>query len=121
MTTRRYRVAQWATGDTGKRALREVIRHPAMDLVGVLTYNPGKDGVDAGDLCGEPPTGIKATTDRKAVQSLGADCVVYMPRATGTGVSRAGLTQGSLSTTSCRCWRRARTSSPRARTCWPAG
>ena len=96
MTTRRYRVAQWATGDTGKRALREVIRHPAMDLVGVLTYNPGKDGVDAGELCGEAPTGIKATTDRKTIQSLGADCVVYMPRATGTGVSRAGLTQDEL-------------------------
>src|SRR5215469_1536018 len=96
MTTRRYKVAQWATGDTGKRALREVIRHPSMDLVGVLVYNPDKDGVDAGELCGEAPTGIKATTDRKAVQGLGADCVVYMPRATGTGPSRAGLTQDEL-------------------------
>jgi 2,4-diaminopentanoate dehydrogenase len=96
MTTRRYRVAQWATGDTGRRALREVIRHPSMDLVGVLVYDPGKDGVDAGDLCGEAPTGIMATTDRKAVQGLGADCVVYTPRASGTGPSRAGLTEDEL-------------------------
>jgi 2,4-diaminopentanoate dehydrogenase len=96
MTTRRYRVAQWATGNTGQRALREVIRHPSMDLAGVLVYDAKKDGVDAGDLCGEAPTGVAATTDREAILGLGADCVVYMPRATGTGPSRAGLTQDEL-------------------------
>lgn len=94
--TRRYRVAQWATGNTGQRALREVIRHPSMDLVGVLVYDPAKDGVDAGELCGEAPVGIKATTDRAAIMSLGADCVVYTPRASGSGASRAGLTQAEL-------------------------
>jgi 2,4-diaminopentanoate dehydrogenase len=97
MSARRYRVAQWATGNTGQRALREVIRHPSMDLVGVLVYDPAKDGVDAGDLCGEAPVGVKATTDREAIIGLGADCVVYMPRATGTpGYSRAGLSQEEL-------------------------
>ena len=96
MAARRYRVAQWATGNTGQRALREVIRHPSMDLVGVLVYDPAKDGVDAGDLCGEPSAGVRATTDRTAIIALGADCVVYMPRATGSGRSRAGLTQEEL-------------------------
>jgi 2,4-diaminopentanoate dehydrogenase len=96
MTTSRYRVAQWATGNTGLRALREVIRHPSMDLVGVLVYDAAKDGVDAGDLCGEAATGIAATTDRQAIFDLGADCVIYMPRATGTGPSRAGLSQAEL-------------------------
>jgi 4-hydroxy-tetrahydrodipicolinate reductase len=96
MTTPRYRVAQWATGNTGLRALREVIRHPSLELVGVLVYDTKKDGVDAGELCGEGPAGIAATTDRKAIVDLGADCVVYMPRATGTGPSRAGLTQAEL-------------------------
>jgi hypothetical protein len=75
------RVVQWATGNVGRRALREVIRHPSLELVGVLTYNPAKEGFDAGELCGEPATGVLATTDRAAVQALGADCVLYMPSA----------------------------------------
>jgi 4-hydroxy-tetrahydrodipicolinate reductase len=77
---RRLRVVQWATGNIGLRALREVIRHPSLELVGVLTYDPAKDGVDAGMLCGEGPTGITATTDRAAIHALRADCVLYMPR-----------------------------------------
>jgi 2,4-diaminopentanoate dehydrogenase len=76
------RVVQWATGNIGRRALREVIRDPSLELVGVLTYNPDKHGVDAGDLCGEPQTGVVATTDRGAIQALGADCVLYMPMQT---------------------------------------
>ena len=44
----RLRVVQWATGNIGTRALREVIRHPSLELVGVLVYDPDKDGVDAG-------------------------------------------------------------------------
>jgi 2,4-diaminopentanoate dehydrogenase len=76
----RYRVAQWATGNIGTRALREVIRHPDLDLVGVLVYDPAKAGIDAGTLCGEKPTGIAATTDPAAIRALAADCVLYMAR-----------------------------------------
>ncbi len=75
-----YRVVQWATGNIGGRALREVIRHPDLELVGVLVYDPDKAGVDAGVLCGEKPAGITATTDPADIQALGADCVLYMPR-----------------------------------------
>ena len=96
MEPSRYRVVQWATGNTGQRALREVIRHPSFDLVGVRVYDPAKDGVDAGDLCGEGPTGVLATTDRAAVLKLDADCCIYMPRATGRGRTRAGLTEDEL-------------------------
>jgi 4-hydroxy-tetrahydrodipicolinate reductase len=71
---------QWATGNIGSRALREVIRHPDVELAGVLVFDPAKDGVDAGVLCGEPPTGILATTDRASIVELGADCVLHMPR-----------------------------------------
>jgi 4-hydroxy-tetrahydrodipicolinate reductase len=71
---------QWATGNIGSRALREVIRHPDLELVGVLVYDAAKDGVDAGALCGEPPVGVRATTDRAAIFELGADCVLHMPR-----------------------------------------
>jgi hypothetical protein len=80
MGSSRYRVIQWATGNTGQRALREVIRDPKFDLVGVLVYDEAKDGVDAGKLCGEAPTGVLATTDRDAVLALDADCCIYMPR-----------------------------------------
>jgi 2,4-diaminopentanoate dehydrogenase len=81
----RLRVAQWATGNIGLRALREVIRDPSLELVGVLTYDPAKDGVDAGTLCGERTTGIRATTDRAAIHALRADCVLYMPRVVDVG------------------------------------
>ena len=81
MTTRRTRVVQWATGNIGLRTLREVIRHPDLELVGVLVYDPAKEGVDAGVLCGEEPVGVLATTDGDAVHALAADCVLYMPRA----------------------------------------
>lgn len=96
MNSPRYRVIQWATGNTGLRALREVIRHPGLDVVGVRVYDPAKDGVDAGELCGEGRTGIAATTDRDAVLKLEADCCIYMPRATGRGQTRAGLTEDEL-------------------------
>ena len=79
MSSRRYRVVQWGTGNIGLRALREVIRHPDLDLAGVLVYDPAKAEVDAGTLCGEAPVGIRPTTDRAAIRDLGADCVLYMP------------------------------------------
>src|SRR5262245_42275408 len=96
MNSPRYRVVQWSTGNTGQRALREVIRHPGLELVGVRVYDAAKNGVDAGTLCGEGPTGVLATTDRDAVLKLEADCCIYMPRATGRGQTRAGLTEDEL-------------------------
>lgn len=96
MGSSRHRVVQWATGNTGQRALREVIRHPSLDLVAVLVYDSAKDGVDAGELCGEGSTGVLATTDRDAVLNVDADCCIYMPRATGRGQTRAGLTEDEL-------------------------
>ena len=96
MESSRYRVVQWATGNRGLRALGVFIGHRSFDLVGVGVYDPAKDGVDAGDLCGEGPTGVLATTDRAAVLELDADCCIYMPRATGRGRTRAGLTEDEL-------------------------
>jgi len=94
--TSKYRVIQWATGNTGQRALREVLRHPALDLVGVRVYDTAKEGVDAGEICGEAPTGVGATTDHDAILKLEADCCIYMPRATGKGQTRAGLSEDEL-------------------------
>jgi hypothetical protein len=76
-----YRVVQWATGNIGTRALRSVIEHPTLELAGVWVHSPDKAGRDAGDLCGLDATGVPATNDIEDVVALGADCVLYMPRA----------------------------------------
>jgi 4-hydroxy-tetrahydrodipicolinate reductase len=76
---RRYRLVQWATGNIGARALRAVIEHPDLDLVGVYVHSAEKVGRDAGELCGLGTTGVNATRDIEDVLALGADCVLYMP------------------------------------------
>jgi len=81
MTTPRYCVVQWATGNIGTKALRELIDHPQLDLVGVYVHSAAKAGRDAGSLCGLGPTGVVATQDLDEIVALGADCVLYMPRA----------------------------------------
>jgi 4-hydroxy-tetrahydrodipicolinate reductase len=78
--SKNLRVVQWATGNIGTRAALQVLRHPDLELVGMLVYDPAKDGVDVGEICGEAATGVKATTDKAAVIALYADCVLYMPR-----------------------------------------
>ncbi|MGW1782491.1 NAD(P)H-dependent amine dehydrogenase family protein [Streptomyces sp. NPDC002143] len=75
------RVVQWATGNIGARSLRAVLEHPHMELAGVHVPTPDKAGRDAGELCGTEPTGVVATHDIDAILALGADCVLYMPRA----------------------------------------
>lgn len=77
--SRRYRVVQWATGNVGSRALRRVIEHPGLDLVGVWVHGADKVGRDAGELAGLTPVGIKATNSINDVIALKPDCVLYMP------------------------------------------
>jgi len=74
-----YRVIQWATGNVGKYALRAIIDHRDLELVGVFAHSPEKHGRDAGELLGEAPVGVLATTDLDAILGLDADCVVYAP------------------------------------------
>jgi hypothetical protein len=80
-TDHTYRVVQWATGNIGTRALRTAIEHPQLELAGVWVHSPDKAGRDAGELCGLEPTGVVATDDADEIVALGADCVLYMPRA----------------------------------------
>ncbi len=77
---RRYRVVQWATGNIGMRALRAVIEHPNLDLVGLYVHSEAKAGRDAGELCGKGVNGIKATRSLDEIAALDADCVLYMPQ-----------------------------------------
>jgi 4-hydroxy-tetrahydrodipicolinate reductase len=77
---RKLRVVQWAPGDTGGRAMKMIIQHPKMKLVGLFAYSENKLGRDAGELCGLAPLGVKATNDINEIIATGADCVVYTPR-----------------------------------------
>ena len=56
-----YKVIQWATGNVGQLALRGIIEHPDLELVGLLVHSPDKAGKDAGELAGLAPVGVKAT------------------------------------------------------------
>lgn len=89
-----YRVAQWATGNIGSRALRHIIQHPSMELAGVYVYAPDKVGHDAGELCGVPAVGVIATDQLDAIVASQPDCVLYMPRAADVDVVCALLASG---------------------------
>lgn len=71
-----YRVVQWATGRIGASSLREIIRSPKMELVGVYVHSEAKEGRDAGELCGLPPVGVTATCDIEKIIALKPDCVI---------------------------------------------
>jgi 4-hydroxy-tetrahydrodipicolinate reductase len=76
----RLRVVQWATGNIGSYALRGVIEHPDLELVGVHVHGAAKSGVDAGELARlDTVTGVRATRNIDDIVALGADCVLYMP------------------------------------------
>lgn len=99
---RRYRVVQWATGNIGRRALQTVIEHPWFDLVGLYVSSPDKAGRDAGDLCGLPPVGIRATSSLEEIVALEADCVLYMRQGTDVDELCALLASGkNVVTTRC--------------------
>ena len=102
--SRPYRVVQWATGNVGSRAMQRVIEHPGMELVGVWVSNPDKVGRDAGELCGLPPVGVKATNSIEDVIALKPDCVLYMRQGMDVDEVCAILASGkNISTTRGEC------------------
>jgi hypothetical protein len=73
-----YRVIQWSTGNVGKLALRGIINHPDLELVGLWVHSADKVGRDAGELCGlGRRVGVTATNDADALLALAAECVSY--------------------------------------------
>jgi 4-hydroxy-tetrahydrodipicolinate reductase len=76
---RKYKVVQWATGVVGSSALRSIVRHPKLELVGVKVYSDDKAGRDAGAIVGIDDTGIIATQDVDEILALDADCILYCP------------------------------------------
>jgi hypothetical protein len=79
-----YRVVVWGTGNVGRPAIRAVISHRDLDLVGVVVSNPDKVGRDAGELALVDPVGVLATDDRSVALAGDVDAVVY----TATGDTR---------------------------------
>ena len=71
------RVAHWGTGSTGRLALQGIIGHPDLELVGLYVARPERAGLDAGELCGRPPTRILATNDVEELLALDFDCLSY--------------------------------------------
>ena len=71
------RVVVWGTGNAGMPALRQVIAHPALQLVGVIVHGAAKAGLDAGELAGGQACGVTTTQDIDAALGPKPDCVVY--------------------------------------------
>src|ERR1700741_3398439 len=75
-----YRVAQWATGNIGAHAIKAIVEHPRMELVGLWVHSESKVGKDAGELAGlGRDLGVKATHDVETIIAARPDCVLYMP------------------------------------------
>ncbi len=75
------RVVQWTTGNVGKRAVRGILQHPALELVGCYAWSDDKVGLDVAELCGlDAPTGVTATNDVDALLALKPDAVLYAPQ-----------------------------------------
>lgn len=89
-----YRVIQWATGGVGRAAIQCVLHHPELELVGCWVHSADKDGRDAGELAGEDPIGVAATTDVETLLATDADCVMYSPLLPDEAVVAAILRSG---------------------------
>ena len=74
-----YRVVQWATGRIGAASLKGLVQSSQFDVVGAYVHSPGKEGQDAGTICGLGQIGVIATRDIEAIIALKPDCIVAMP------------------------------------------
>ncbi|MGH3969797.1 MAG: dihydrodipicolinate reductase, partial [Mycobacterium sp.] len=73
------RVVQWATGSVGVAAIKGVLEHPELELVGCWVHSEAKSGKDVGEIIGTAPLGVTATNNIDDVLRLDADAVIYAP------------------------------------------
>jgi hypothetical protein len=71
------------TGNVGAFALRQIIDHPELELVGHYVSTPEKVGRDSGEIVGVDPVGITATDNWAALVDLKADCLTYFGNSIG--------------------------------------
>jgi hypothetical protein len=73
------RVVQWATGGVGVAAIKGVLEHPDLELVGCWVHSEAKSGKDVGELIGGESLGVAATNSVDEILALDADAVIYAP------------------------------------------
>lgn len=73
------RVVQWATGGVGVAAIKGVLEHPDLELVGCWVHSEAKNGKDVGEIIGAEPLGVTATNNIDDILALEADAVIYAP------------------------------------------
>ena len=76
---KRLRIIQWYTGDIAQHQIRVLSGCPSMELVGAFVYHKEKVGLDAGEIAGIQPLGVRATDDMDEILAVDADCVLYNP------------------------------------------
>jgi hypothetical protein len=76
------RVAVWGAGGVARCLLRECVRRPEIEIVGVYARDPRKVGQDSGLLFGDPPTGVPVTDDKGSILAARPDVLLHVPRTT---------------------------------------
>ena len=89
-----YRVIQWATGLVGQEAIKGIVAHPELELVGCWVHSDNKVGRDAGEIAGIGPLGVIATHSLDEICAIDADAVVYSPMMADEGEILALLRSG---------------------------
>jgi 4-hydroxy-tetrahydrodipicolinate reductase len=79
----RYKLMVWGPGRMGSMCIWEIAQSKEFELVGVRTYSEKKNGIDAGEMVGIAPMGVKLTTDVEALLKIDCDCIVYTPHDMG--------------------------------------
>ena len=77
-----YKIIAWAPGYLGSAVIKELLKRPEYELVGVLAYSDSKNGMDVGEMLGIDKVGVKMTTDQDEIMAMDADCVIH----TGTNM-----------------------------------
>ena len=72
-----HRVIQWSTGNVGVHALRGIIRHPDLELVGLWVHSAERPGATRASSAGWHPSGCSRPTTPTRCSALDADCVCY--------------------------------------------
>jgi len=76
---KKLKVVQGYTGEIARHQIRVIAACPSMELVGAYVYHEEKNGIDAGEIAGIGPLGVRATNDIDEILGLDADCVLYNP------------------------------------------
>jgi len=76
-----YRVIQWATGFTARKAVQAMAERPEYEIVGGFVYDSGKVGRDLGEICETRKLGVPVTNDREKILNTEADCVLFLASA----------------------------------------